>query len=143
LLLGPALVAQPLPGAIVAARLRSGCVIMRTGGENEVHDHAVRAAHRLGVGASALADHDAFTAWLRERGIPYYGEAVAPPERARTLRRRDGEFVAEDGPYVSTESHLGGFYVIDVPSMAEAEEIARRCPTGTGTEIRPIWASAD
>jgi len=91
---------------------------------------------------SALADHDAFTAWLRERGIPYYGEAVAPPEKARTLRRKEGELVAEDGPYAPGEAHLGGFYVIDVPSMAEAEEIARRCPTGTGTEIRPIWASA-
>ena len=44
-----------------------------------------------------------------------------------------------DGPFAELKENLGGFYVIDVKDLDEAIEVAKRCPTGTATEIRPIW----
>jgi hypothetical protein len=46
-----------------------------------------------------------------------------------------------DGPYTETQEQLGGFYIIDVPSIDEAIEWAKKCPAAQlGTiEVRPIW----
>ncbi|MBX6356609.1 MAG: hypothetical protein IRZ05_12230 [Micromonosporaceae bacterium] len=95
------------------------------------------------VREDALAEHAAFTRYLRDAGIPYSGEAVAPASQARSLRRTEDGLVLQEGPFAAAEHNLGGFYVIDVKDMDQAVEVARRCPTGVGTEIRPIWASAD
>ncbi|HEY0637876.1 MAG TPA: YciI family protein [Pseudonocardiaceae bacterium] len=89
---------------------------------------------------SALAEHAKFAAYLRERGTEYSGHALRPSTDATTLRRAaDGELLVTDGPYVELTEHIGGIYVIEAADLDEALEIARRCPTGTGTEIRPIW----
>jgi hypothetical protein len=90
----------------------------------------------------ALADHDAFTAMLRERGIGYSGEAVKDSTTAVTLRRTDAGLNPTDGPFAPLDQQLAGFYVIDVKDMDEAIEIARLCPTGAATEIRPVWGTA-
>jgi len=90
----------------------------------------------------ALAEHDAFTAMLRQRGIDYSGEAVRESSTAVTLRRSAEGLVAADGPFADQPHQLAGFYVIDVKDLAAAVEIARLCPTGAGTEVRPVWESA-
>ncbi|GLY14919.1 YciI family protein [Kineosporia rhizophila] len=45
-----------------------------------------------------------------------------------------------DGPYGETKELFGGFYLIDVPTLEEAVEWARRMPAGPGakTEVRRI-----
>jgi hypothetical protein len=92
---------------------------------------------------AALAEHGAFTKMLQDKGIAYSGEAVKDSGSARTLRR-DGEgLTATDGPYAPDQpAQLAGFYVIDVKDIDEAVEIARMCPTGAATEVRPVWESA-
>lgn len=92
---------------------------------------------------AALAEHGAFTRMLTERGIAYSGEAVRDSREAVTLRRSGDEFKRTEGPFApDLPAQLAGFYVIDVADRDEAVEIARSCPTGTATEIRPIWESA-
>ena len=65
--------------------------------------------------------------------------ALAEPENARVVRRREGVTTATDGPYVETKEHLGGILIIEARDMAEAIEIAEMGPMADyGTvEVRP------
>ena len=56
------------------------------------------------------------------------------------MRVSGGKRHVEDGPYADTKEQLGGFIVLDVPSLDAALEWAARCPAAaTGAvEIRPL-----
>lgn len=87
---------------------------------------------------SALREHERFVQFLRERGTAFSGEALQPQSTATTLRPNGDDMLVTDGPYVELKENLGGFYVIEARDLDEALEIAKRCPTGTATEVRPI-----
>lgn len=89
--------------------------------------------------AAALAEHEKFAEFLTERGISASGEALRSAWTATTLRPSGDDMLVTDGPYMELKEHLGGFYIIDVKDLDEALEVAKRCPTGTATEVRPIW----
>jgi hypothetical protein len=76
---------------------------------------------------------DAFATAVRERGEVLAGEALARPERAVTVR--GGRTV--EGPYAETVEQLGGFYVVDLPSLEDAVAAARLL-TVPSVEVRPI-----
>ena len=63
-----------------------------------------------------------------------------PVETATSVRVRDGRRFVTDGPFAETREVLGGYYLIDVPSLDEAIAIAARHPGArVGTvEVRPI-----
>ena len=77
--------------------------------------------------------HYAFMGALKEAGVglPYSAELLPPPT-ARTIRA-DG--TVTDGPFAETKEQLGGFYVIDVPSIEEAVEWGRRIPLLPGDKL--------
>ena len=75
----------------------------------------------------------AFTSAVAERGQVLAGEALARPERAVTVR---GDRSVE-GPYAETVEQVGGFYVVELPSMEEAVDAARLL-TVPSVEVRPI-----
>ncbi|MBS41694.1 MAG: hypothetical protein CMH83_00695 [Nocardioides sp.] len=66
------------------------------------------------------------------------GEALGGTDTARTLRTVGGERVDTAGPYAETVEHLGGFYVVDLPSVADGIELARLLPDHYTVEVRPI-----
>lgn len=86
----------------------------------------------------ALREHEEFIQFLRQRGVEFSGEALQPQSTATTLRPDGDDMIITDGPYVELKENLGGFYVIEARDLDEALEIAKRCPTGTATEVRPI-----
>jgi hypothetical protein len=90
------------------------------------------------------AAYNAFTRDLQERGILEAGEALHPTSAATTVRVRDGETIATDGPFAETKEALGGFYLLKARDLDEAIELAARIPASrTGSvEIRPIWEFA-
>ena len=90
---------------------------------------------------ATMGDYNAFGSWLAERGWSKGGEALQDVTTATTVSIRDGQRIVTDGPYAETKEHLGGFYLIDVPSLDDAIEAAARIPGArTGKiEIRPIW----
>ena len=59
---------------------------------------------------------------------------------ATTVRTKGGGQVVHDGPYAETKEQIGGYYIVDVPDLAAAIEIARKVPlTADGSvEIRPL-----
>ncbi len=70
--------------------------------------------------------HMAFMGELEKAGVRIVSSAeLDVPSGARTLHA-DG--VVTDGPFAEAKEQVGGFYSIDVPSIDEAVEWARKIP---------------
>ena len=83
-----------------------------------------------------------YTQALRDAGAMVSGDPLELPQTARTVRERAGERRVTDGPVAATAEVLGGFYVVDVPDIAVAEDWAARIPNVSygSIEVRPIMA---
>jgi hypothetical protein len=91
-------------------------------------------------GAEQMKMHDVFATWCAEQGIAITGgEALQASTTATTLRRDNDEVLVSDGPFAELKEHLGGFYIIEARDLDQALEAARKCPMGSGTEVRPVW----
>jgi hypothetical protein len=90
--------------------------------------------------AATMGEYNAFSAWLDERGWSDGGAALQDVTTATTVSVRDGQRIVTDGPYAETKEHLGGFFLVDVPSLDDAIEAASRIPGArTGrVEVRPV-----
>jgi hypothetical protein len=90
--------------------------------------------------AEALAAVNAFADECRRRGALVGGAPLQPESTATTLSVRDGRTLITDGPFVETHEHLGGYYVLDCPSLDEALELAALCPMAAvgSIEVRPL-----
>jgi hypothetical protein len=93
------------------------------------------------VAAAEYAAYDAFTSEVRDRGIFEAGEALRTTATATTVRVRDGETIATDGPFAETKEALGGFYLLNARDLDEAIELAAKIPAAKrgSIEVRPIW----
>jgi hypothetical protein len=89
-----------------------------------------------------LAAFGAYTEALKKEGAYVGSNRLRPTTTATTVRVRDGKTTVLNGPYAETREQLGGYYMIDVPDHAAAQEWAARCPSAAlGTiEVRPVWA---
>jgi hypothetical protein len=75
-----------------------------------------------------------------QAGIMVQGNGLQPAQNGTQVQVRNGKRVIHDGPYADTKEHLGGYVIIEVPSLDDALEWAARSPnaaTGT-TEVRPV-----
>lgn len=87
-----------------------------------------------------MAAWSAYTQDLTDAGVNLGGEALQGAETATTVRHEGGATTVVDGPFAELKEHLGGYYVIDVDTLDDALEWARRLPVGTGAvEVRPIF----
>ena len=77
---------------------------------------------------------------LVEAGVLVSGEGLEATATAKTLRVRDGEGIATDGPFAETREQLGGFYVLECKDMDEALGWAAKMPAVTegSVEVRPV-----
>ena len=59
---------------------------------------------------------------------------------ATTVRVRNGQLSATDGPFAETKEQLGGFFMIEARVLNEAIQIAGRWPSARfgSIEVRPI-----
>lgn len=90
---------------------------------------------------ATLNGHMALAQAWAEQGIAFSGERLKPAATATTIRWDKGAHTLHDGPFAETHEELGGFYIIDVPSLDEALEWAKQIPIpGKGAvEVRPVW----
>jgi hypothetical protein len=93
---------------------------------------------------SMLSEYSEFSTWASEKGWLQGGEALEEVTTATTVSVRDGQRIVTDGPFAETKEHLGGYFVIDVPSLDDAIEAASRIPGAKigRIEIRPIRETA-
>jgi hypothetical protein len=82
----------------------------------------------------ALADE------LRENGAYVGGAPLHPTTNSTTVRVRDGEELVTDGPFAETKEQLGGYFLLDVDSDAEARAWAAKVPAARygSVEVRPV-----
>lgn len=77
---------------------------------------------------------------LVEAGVYVGGDPLHLPETAATVRQKDGKRHIQDGPYANTKEQLGGFIILELPSLDAALDWAARCPAASAgaLEVRPI-----
>ncbi|MCW2773303.1 MAG: YCII-related protein [Nocardioides sp.] len=93
--------------------------------------------------AEQQAVFDRFTAFseaVRERGSLLQGEALADPATSRTLTAGEVRAV-RDGPYAETVEQVGGFYLVELPDLETAVDVARLLPPAYTIEVRPVIAT--
>ncbi|HEY6747951.1 MAG TPA: YciI family protein [Mycobacteriales bacterium] len=81
-----------------------------------------------------IDDYNAFGDAVRKLGTLVVGDALARPEEART--RRPGGSVTR-GPFAETVEQIGGFYLVDLPDLDTAVEVAGLLPREYTIEVRP------
>jgi hypothetical protein len=86
-----------------------------------------------------------YTKWLADKGWMQAGDPLHGTDQATTVRVKGDETVTTDGPFAETKEQLGGYYVVDCPSLDEAIEAAARCPGARygSMEVRPIMEMED
>ncbi|MCK7592048.1 YciI family protein [Pseudomarimonas salicorniae] len=86
------------------------------------------------------AAHEAYGKAMTEAGVLRGGEELAPSHSATSLRFANGKPTLHDGPFAEAREQLGGFYLIEVDTLDEALDWARKMPAmSSGTvEVRPL-----
>ena len=81
------------------------------------------------------AEHEEFMAALQAAGVETGGMELAHSRGARTVRGGEADATVTDGPFAETREQLAGFYTIDVPTIEDAVEWAKRLPSSV-VEVR-------
>jgi hypothetical protein len=81
---------------------------------------------------------------LVESGAYVAGDPLEAPETGTTVRLKDGKRRVQDGPFADTKEQLGGFIIMELPSLDAALDWAARCPTSStgAVEVRPLAPAA-
>ncbi len=103
-------------------------------------DAAAFAKRNSPEAAQLFGAYRAYSDALREAGVMVGGAPLQPPQTATTVRLRNGKRQVQDGPIADTKEQLGGYYLIEVPSLDAALDWGARCPAASyGTvEVRPL-----
>ena len=82
---------------------------------------------------------------LKDAGVLITLEGLHPPAKAARVSFATGKPVVTDGPFTESKEVIGGFWMIDVASRAEAIEWASRCPASANEiiEIRQVQEMSD
>lgn len=86
---------------------------------------------------------------LVKAGVLLAAEGLQPSAKGKRVRYTQGKPAVTDGPFAETKELIAGFWILQVKSMAEATEWARRIPFGVGgegnaeVELRPVFEAED
>lgn len=95
--------------------------------------------------ASAVEAMMRYNDELQKAGIVKGLNGLHPPSMGARVSFASGEPVVTDGPFAEAKEVLGGYWIIEVGSLKEAVEWAKKCPaSATETiEIRQIMGEED
>ena len=87
----------------------------------------------------------AYNRSLADAGVLRAGDGLHPPSMGARVSFRAGKPIVTDGPFAETKEVIGGYWIIDVASRAEAIEWAKRCPGSDNEtiEVRQIQDVSD
>jgi hypothetical protein len=101
----------------------------------------------------APLDEALFTAYMKfneemhKAGVLVAAEGLNPAGRGARVEVKKGKRTVVDGPFAESKELVGGFYILEVPSLDEAIAWVLRAPTGLGfddvMEIRPLTSEED
>ncbi|WP_367718353.1 YciI family protein [Nitratireductor sp. GISD-1A_MAKvit] len=103
------------------------------------------AGPELDLPADAVEKMMAYNEQLRAAGVLVALEGLHPPSAGARVSFASGEPVVIDGPFIEAKEVLGGYWIIDVPTLEDAIEWAKRCPGSPNEtiEIRRIQEMDD
>ena len=95
--------------------------------------------------AKAVDAMMAYNESLRRAGILLALDGLHPPSTGARVSFPGGKPVVKDGPFAEAKEVLGGYWMIQVSSRAEAIEWAKRCPASENEviEIRQVQEMED
>ncbi len=110
--------------------------VHHTEGDAEPTEEAMQAAFR---------DVDAFNERLQSEGSWVFACGLEGPSTSTVVDGTGNEIVTTDGPFAEAKEVLGGYWIIQVKSKAEAVEWASRCPAGDNEaiEVRQVQDFSD
>jgi hypothetical protein len=91
-----------------------------------------------------VARHTAVSRQLRAAGKLVWSNRLRFSDEATTIRVKDGKHAVRDGPFAESKEQIGGFYLIEADSKAEAIEWAKQLPLRDrgAIEVRPARTGA-
>src|SRR4051794_62185 len=84
---------------------------------------------------------DVFNKEVMAEGSWVFAGGLNPASTATVIDASGGgEPVITDGPYLESKEHIGGFWIVDVPDLDAALELARRGSAACrgAVEVRPF-----
>ena len=88
-----------------------------------------------------------FAGDLQKRGVLVAGESLGSDAKGTRLRKRDGKRTVVDGPFAEAKEIVGGFFLLDIATRAEAMAVLDACPASEWStlelrEVGPCWDGA-
>jgi len=103
--------------------------------------------------ANQPVDDETFTAYMRfneemhRAGVLIASEGLNPSRKGARVGISKGKRTVLDGPFVESKELVGGFYLIEVPSLEDAIQWALRCPVGLSSAdvltVHPMTEPSD
>ncbi len=95
--------------------------------------------------ADLVAKMDKYNESLAKAGVVLGLDGLHPPAGGARVRFAGGNAKVTDGPFTEAKEVLGGYWMIQVKSKAEAIEWAKRAPMQDGDiiEVRQVWELSD
>jgi hypothetical protein len=87
-----------------------------------------------------FADFHKLTEEMQARGKFLHSARLRPGAEAKVVRvKRDRSSTITDGPFLETKEAVGGYFLVECASEAEAIEWARKFPPSFTVEARQVW----
>jgi hypothetical protein len=102
-----------------------------------------RAQHGPEAGEQLYRQMLDFTSGLQQRGLLEASNSLSTA--ACRLSRREGQVQVLDGPFAEAKEMIGGFFLINVTTRAEALAVAATCPAAAWAtvEVRAVGPCFD
>ena len=87
-----------------------------------------------------LAFMGRFNAQIEKSGELVEAHGLAYPAQAKTISLVDGQVVVTDGPFAEAKESLAGYWVLEVPDLDRAVELASQVAVyAQSVELRLFW----
>jgi hypothetical protein len=100
-----------------------------------VEPRGQRLERSLEEGQAAYASMQQYAEQLQQAGVLQGFDSLQPDDRGVRLQVRNGQARTLDGPFSEAKEMIGGYFLIDCASQAEAVAWAARCPAAAWATV--------
>jgi hypothetical protein len=95
--------------------------------------------------AEAVAAMMKYNEALKQAGVLITLDGLHPPSMGARVSFPGGQPIVTDGPFTESKEVIGGYWMIEVKSLAEAIAWAKKCPASSNEtiEIRQVLEMGD
>lgn len=99
-----------------------------------------RSQRSLAEGQAAFDHMLSFAETLKVEGKLRGVESLQNDAQGQRVQVRNGQTRLIDGPFTEAKEMIGGFFIVDCATLAEAAALAARCPAAewATVEVRPV-----